>query len=491
MKKKLLFRADGNSDIGLGHLYRLFALVEMYKDTYDFIFVTKKSTALGIIPKNYATQLIPNEINSKDEPKWLSHNFNSKEYIIIADGYQFVSNYQKIIKELGYQLMYIDDLTTEFMYADIVVNHSPNTKESDYQSEDYTKFALGTDYAILRPLFLKVASQSRKIDKINTVFVCFGGSDMYNLSLLATEALLEIDNFKQIFVVLGVAYKHKKIFELKKKHSKITIIQNASEEKMLHTMQQCNFAIAPASTILYELSCVKMPILSGYYVDNQKNIYKQLFMLQTIYNGGNFKNYTKVNFKEKLKTIIDNNNFLTQLKQQQLYFKGNSKRYLLGKINALNLSFIKANKSHLIQVFNWSNDNLVRKNSYQSQPILLENHSKWFNQKMKNENTLFLIAIINNNPGGVVRFEIENTNAVIGILIDPKYRGQRLAIPFLIETAKIYFKTYKKPIFATIKNSNIASIKSFKSAGYHYYKSIVIKTQKSSIYKLNKTDVIK
>lgn len=32
---KIIFRADGNSNIGLGHLFRLFALVEIYKDVYE------------------------------------------------------------------------------------------------------------------------------------------------------------------------------------------------------------------------------------------------------------------------------------------------------------------------------------------------------------------------------------------------------------------------------------------------------------------------
>ena len=36
MTKKIIFRADGNATTGLGHLYRLFALVEMYKNDYDF-----------------------------------------------------------------------------------------------------------------------------------------------------------------------------------------------------------------------------------------------------------------------------------------------------------------------------------------------------------------------------------------------------------------------------------------------------------------------
>lgn len=489
--KIILFRADGNSTTGLGHLYRLFALVEMYKNDYDFVFVTNESSTLEVIPTAYNIQLIPKEISIENEIEWLSENFTPTEHIIIADGYSFVSSYQRRIKEFGYTLMYIDDLTTEYMYADIVVNHAPNTLLSDYKSEKYTKFALGTDYAILRPLFLKSAKRDREISKIDTVFVCFGGADSYNLSLLAVKALLEITNFKEIFVVLGAAYKHKEIFVLAKQHTSIKIVKNASEKEMVHIMQQSNFAIAPASTILYELSCVKMPILSGYYVDNQKNIYKHLSNLKTIYEGGDFKNYTKLDFKEKVQYILDETSISNQIKQQQITFKGGSKRYFLGMINRLNIHFIKADNSHLLQVYNWSNDSLVRENSYQSEPILLENHTKWFNQKIIDKNTLFLIATINKKPAGVVRFEIKEKHTIIGILIDKKYRGQKLAVPFLTESSKRYFNTHNKPIFAYIKDSNISSIKSFKNAGYYYNKSEVVAGAKSSIYKLEEKDVIR
>jgi len=490
-KKKIVFRADGNSSSGLGHLYRLFALVEMYKEYYEFVFVTKESSTLKVIPKDYPILLIPNSIKIEDEPNWLSDNFKPSEYIIIVDGYQFVSNYQKTIKKTGYKLMYIDDLTAEYMYADIVVNHSPSTKKSNYKSENHTKFALGTSYAILRPLFLKAASQIRKIDKIDTAFVCFGGSDKFNLSLFAIQALLDIKDFKKIFVVLGAAYQHKELFELAGQHSIIRIIKNASEKEMVDIMQQCNFAIAPASTILFELCCIKMPVLSGYYVTNQKNIYNQLSEINAIYKGGNFKNYTKLEFIKKILDVLNSKTISKQIEQQQLLFKGKSKNYFLGLLNSLNLNFVKANKTHLTQVFNWSNDALVRKNSYQNEFILLDKHTKWFNQKIKNKNTLFLIAIINKNPIGIVRFEIKKNNAVIGVLIDEKFRGQRLGIPMLTEAAKIYFNTYKNPIFAYIKNSNLASIKSFKNAGYHFYKYETVQSIKSVVYKLETKDVLR
>lgn len=321
MRKKILFRADGDQVIGLGHLYRLFAMVEMLKGEYDFGFVTKKSSTVSVFPEKYGISLIPDDISLEQEPDWLSKKFSPANHIIIADGYQFVSGYQKHIKKLGYKLVYIDDLAKEHMFADVVVNHSPYIQEKHFKKEAYTTLALGTQYALLRPLFLKEAKKNKTIKLIDRAFVCFGGADPYNLTLKAVQALLQTPNFERIHVVLGGAYKHQEIFDLAEKYSeKIKTYRNLSEENLIKTMQQCNFAIASASTILYELCCIKMPIFSGFYVDNQALIYKGFLNHKAIYKGENIKDHKVSDFANKIETIIKENNFSHQIEAQKTLF---------------------------------------------------------------------------------------------------------------------------------------------------------------------------
>lgn len=321
MTKTILFRADGNAVTGLGHLYRLFSLVEIFKPSYEFVFVTKETSTASVIPKDYNKTIIPKSITTEQEADWFASNFSPKTHLIIADGYQFTSAYQKNIKRKGFKLIYIDDLATEYMYADVVINHSPYLEESHYKKEPYTRLALGTKYALLRPLFLEEAKTSRTISVVDTAFVCFGGADPYNLSLKAVEALLQIKEFKNIHVVLGGAYQHEEIFNLEKSFpDTIKTHQNLSEETLINVMRECNFAIAPASTILYELCCVKMPILSGYYVDNQELIYKGFLANEAIYKGGNMKTHETTVFSSKIKTILKDQKFNRQIEAQKKLF---------------------------------------------------------------------------------------------------------------------------------------------------------------------------
>jgi len=183
MTKKILCRADGNATTGLGHLYRMLAIIEFYKQHYDIVFVTQETSTSNVIPEEINIKFIPETITVDEEPNWLNSNFSPKDYIIFADGYQFKNDYQKAIKSYGFTLLYVDDLVAEHMYADVIVNHAPLANAKNYKSEEYTQFALGTKYAMLRPAFNAVAKQEKKSKKIKEVFVCFGGSDQFEKTI--------------------------------------------------------------------------------------------------------------------------------------------------------------------------------------------------------------------------------------------------------------------------------------------------------------------
>lgn len=321
MPKKILFRADGNATTGLGHLYRLFSLVEMVKNHFDVVFLTKAESTLDVIPKDYKVTTIPTHIGIDQEPKWINEHFSVNSYSLIVDGYHFDAPYQKELKKHGFTLMYIDDLASKHMFADFVINHSPYLNESDYKKESYTKLALGTQFALLRPAFLKAAKETRILKEISTAFVCFGGADPFNLSVKAVEGLLVIDTIKHIHVVLGGAYKHLELLELAKTNlNSLTIHRNLSETELVSIMQLSQIAIAPASTILYELCCVKMPIFSGFYVDNQELIYKGFLEKNAIYGGGDLKDYMSFDFTDHIKHILDQSSHEAVLTSQSMLF---------------------------------------------------------------------------------------------------------------------------------------------------------------------------
>ena len=326
--KKILFRADGNSNVGLGHLFRSFALLEMLKDNYDCFLLTRKDSFIDVIPKEYSINIIPENISYLEEPNWIFKKYSHKEFIIIADGYHFKSNYQKQLKQNGFNLVYIDDLGVEKMYADIVVNHALNLNIKDFDSAGFTKFALGSEYAIVRPKFINAAKKVRKIKQIKQVFVCFGGSDFLDFTNKTLEGIIDLEVIDKIHIVIGATYGHqKKLNTFLKRKNNIFVHKNISENRMIDIMNECQLAIVPSSTISYEACSVKMLVLGGYCIDNQKKINEGFDLNGMIYNVGDFNKLDADGFKQKVLEILKDSpeNYKKMILNQSKMFDGNQK----------------------------------------------------------------------------------------------------------------------------------------------------------------------
>jgi RimJ/RimL family protein N-acetyltransferase len=153
------------------------------------------------------------------------------------------------------------------------------------------------------------------------------------------------------------------------------------------------------------------------------------------------------------------------------------------KINPINQIIIhSASIDDMQLIFDWSNDDLVRKQSYQTEKIRWEDHKKWYQQKINDNNSLFLIAKINNMPMGLLRFDLQDEFAIIGVSIDKHFRGKSLAVPLLIAGTNYYFNKFDKPVKAYIKKTNTASVNAFANAGFSYHQDEIVKDVESYIY---------
>ncbi|MDO5978850.1 UDP-2,4-diacetamido-2,4,6-trideoxy-beta-L-altropyranose hydrolase [Flavivirga spongiicola] len=337
-KKKIIFRADGNSKTGLGHLYRIFALIEMLKENYEYVLITRADSELIIIPKSYSVEVIPSKISITEEPDWLLEKYETTNSIVIADGYAYDSNYQKSIKKVGYKLIYIDDLTATEMFADVVINHSLVVKPEHFKAKPETEFALGSHYAMLRPKFIEIAKKSKQPSNVKEVFVSFGGADFYDLTSKAVRALTNLNYVKKIHVLIGAANKHKNIYKIEEENSNVVIHKNLPEAEVLDVMEKCQLAIVPSSTISYEVCSVKMLVICGYFIDNQELIYNGLREKKVIFPAGDFTHYDVIRFERVINEAIelDMTEQNEMLRNQKTLFDGNQKERFLDIINRIN-----------------------------------------------------------------------------------------------------------------------------------------------------------
>ena len=273
IKPKVYIRADGNSEIGLGHVIRSLALAEMLKDEFSCIFVTRFLTEyINAEALKVCDDII--KLPESDDHFDVFLSILTGEEIVVLDNYFNKTDYQRKIKNKGCKLVCIDDMHDMHFVADVVINHAPYILKSNYSVETYTKCLLGTKYALIRMKFQYLAKQHRKFNGTSNAFVCFGGSDYKNITQRVAERLLSFEFINNIFVVTGCAYLHKEKLQtfLIQYSDRIIAYSNIAAEHIADILTKSDFAIVPCSSILWECMAAKLPVITGYYIDNQRCI---------------------------------------------------------------------------------------------------------------------------------------------------------------------------------------------------------------------------
>lgn len=129
----------------------------------------------------------------------------------------------------------------------------------------------------------------------------------------------------------------------------------------------------------------------------------------------------------------------------------------------------KATEGDLMLVFEWANDPEVRRNSFQTAPIALEDHKKWYDLKMKSDNSLFYIMMCNHIPAGQIRLELEGKRALVNYSIAKSFRGKGLARKMLSLAENELKRSYPyiEKLVAEVKEDNVASQRAFVREGYN------------------------
>jgi UDP-2,4-diacetamido-2,4,6-trideoxy-beta-L-altropyranose hydrolase len=184
---------------------------------------------------------------------------------IVVDGYHFGSEYQKIVKESGMHLLFVDDCGhADRYYADLVLNQNLHARESLYKSrESYTNLLLGTTYALIRREFLEWVGRKSNVPKIaGKVLVTMGGSDPENMTLKVIQALnsVEIPGLTAL-IVAGGSNLHYEDLRSEVEKSVHEIVLKKDVQNMPELMAWADIAIASGGSSIWELALMGVPII--------------------------------------------------------------------------------------------------------------------------------------------------------------------------------------------------------------------------------------
>lgn len=460
MKKPTVYlRADGNSEIGLGHVYRLLALAEKLNGEFDTVFIIREpSETLRKTILKYCNEIytLRNYSTFIEEVEFWKAKLLSGNEVVVLDGYNFDTEYQQELINDVAALISVDDVHACHFVSDYIINIGGENLSGKYLNEFYTKHLFGFKYALLRKGFDAIG---RKNDEKN-VLICLGGADPENFTgKILNECLIKRPEFNY-HVVLGSAYKFESEIN---ENQNVHIHKNLPAEQLAFLMKNCRYGICSASTISYEYLSTGGFLYIIQTVPNQENIYHYLLSKKVAAVYNDFLNGALLNNE-----LIENQKKFLQIKNE---FNYNEFFHQLNELNKFRFRLATIEDSKIY--FDWANDPETRAQSFSSQLINWENHIKWLEEKLKSKTTIFLILQCENDPVGQLRFEIENDIATINYSIDSSNRGKGLGKLIIEKSVRylIYMRPEIKQVIGFVKEKNPASQKAFLANRFNEEKS--------------------
>jgi UDP-2,4-diacetamido-2,4,6-trideoxy-beta-L-altropyranose hydrolase len=338
-KNRVLFRADGDSKIGLGHVMRCVALAQMLQNEFECFFVIScpAKEIISILQK-FGGIISLSESSKSDELVEFGKLLNIDD-IVVVDGYTFNEEYINTIKKEIKKIIQIDDFAQGFFNSDLVINHASSNLIDKYNVSLNTKVLCGFEYLILREQFLMTATkESRKISKVDTAFICMGGADPTNITLKVMESCVQTDFIKNLIVVTGAAYMlddQLKTFISNNSQINIFYHKNVNADLMIELIGAAEICICPASSISLEVCCVKAGLLTGITVDNQNLIHEQLVEGNYADTVGDFNIVSVKDIVLKLKKFNNLSYINSLIKNQAVFADGKSGERILNEFKKL------------------------------------------------------------------------------------------------------------------------------------------------------------
>lgn len=477
---KLLIRADATIQMGTGHLMRCLALAQAVQRqggvVYFAIFACSVPLQNRLIDEGFKLcHLLSCELGSLlDAQKTAQFAKQLQCDWVCVDGYQFGTDYQQYLNQLGCRSLFLDDYGHAESYsADLILNQNLSAQPNLYQNRiPNTRLLLGIKYTLLRKEFWQWRGWQRKISTVaNHLLITLGGSDPNNVTAWVLDALQKIQNqtFK-ITVIVGNTNPHRNALIEKVKHSihEIDLVFDAID--MSSYLVSANLAISAGGSTTWELAFLGLPSLIVTLADNQRAIAQALHEKGIAISVGEASELNADQFVNLLQQLAHNPEHRQMMSQKgQALIDGEGGDRVVMAMTGDRIRLRRAKWQDCEQIWQWANEPTTRQASFQSEPIPWEDHVQWFQQKLADEHSEFWLAIdTQDSPIGQVRFDPISTDVMqISLSVDRHYRKQGLGVDILkMAVQQIFQNPSILAISAWIKPENRTSIRTFKMAQF-------------------------
>ncbi len=448
---RFVFRVDGNSMIGLGHLKRCLVLAKELGKYGDVQFISKAAP----IKIPFSTIEMP-AVGMKEDLILTREALAKLEPdVFIIDHHDMNREYLDNIRAFTKLLVVVDDLKKE-LCGDVLVNVNAFSLRMKYDCRGMV--LLGPKYALIG----KTARRKGIRRHADNILVSMGGADLLNLTPRIVSALRNARDVR-VTVVIGPAFTNET--EIRSAISDDRRFAAARTDNLPSLMLDHDMAICGGGTTLYELAATGTSAVIICQAENQLINARELDGNTLINLGmGNGVDENKiVSSAEALLGDYETRKRLSANGGKLVDCRGPERirNAILHKIVSCKIRLIPAKMEDANAVWKWRNEKTTRLYSFNTAYIPFDAHKKWFAGALKDRNRKTFIVVYGGKKIGFVRIDFA-TNPEINIALDKHYRKLGLG-PRLI---RIACGLAGKNVIARIKEGNTASIKAFARAGF-------------------------
>lgn len=378
------------------------------------------------------------------------------------------------------RLLVFDDLANRPHQAEVLVdaNRLELSACEAYRSHVPAgcRLLLGPAYAPLDPLYARLQPLAPQRYMLQRVLVFFGGVDQGNHTAAALEALSHPDFAElAVDVVLGAEAPH---------HAAVAQLVHQRPHTQLHSglpslaslMLRADLAIGAAGTASWERAALALPTVVSPVADNQSQGAQALAdagaaLLLDLQQAAD----PSVLLIQAIRSLRERPERLSELSDAARSL-GDGRG--LGRLVAIMLGPAPARRLRPATLADeslfhaWANEPEVRRQSFNTAPIPLAQHQRWFRSRLESPDALLRVLVDGEGlPLGQIRFECsptESARAVIGFSLDPVARGHGLAAELLeLGLAALAGQWGTQAVaYGEVRQVNAASARAFLRAGF-------------------------
>lgn len=328
----VVIRADGNADIGVGHLMRCLTIAEYIREHRHVVFwCADEASAALARSRGYEVSALgtdyrdmPSELprleqliygreqgperkrsntgrHNNPEDAHAAQTQESSGYrhitrVILVDSYFVTAEYLQALGAYG-RVYLLEDMPGHIWPVDGVINYNAFADVRSYEEiyrhsrekigdsalERVTQLYIGASYVPIRSQFVGWDYQVQV--QVKKLLVTTGGGDGENIAGKILERLE--DMACQIHVVSGPYNPHGAwLVSYAQDHPQVVVHQRV--EDMAKLMLQCDLAVTAGGTTVYELCALGVPFVCFSYAENQEALTEYVGMREVGLNAGKY-----------------------------------------------------------------------------------------------------------------------------------------------------------------------------------------------------------